>query len=172
MDGQLDQAGARWQLRFTRTLRHPPEKVWQALTEEAGLEAWFPTTIEGERAAGAALTFRHRYRDLPAMHGEMHACDPPRLIEFSWGGDLLRIELRPESGGTVLTLTDTFDELGKAARDGAGWHACLDQLDHHLDGTTAPWDAGERWEQVHPGYVERFGPEAATIGPPEELSRR
>jgi len=25
-------------------------------------------------------------------------------------------------------LLDTIDELGKAARDGAGWHACLDVL--------------------------------------------
>lgn len=33
---------------------------------------------------------------------------------------------------------------GKAARDGAGWHTCLD-----------------------PGYVERFGPEGATVGPPD-----
>jgi hypothetical protein len=24
-----------------------------------------------------------------------------------------------------------------------------------------------RWSQVHPHYVESFGPEAATIGPPE-----
>ena len=167
MQGQLEQAGTRWQLRFTRTLRHPPEKVWRALTEEAELAAWFPTTIEGQLAPGAALTFRHRYRDLPAMHGEVVACEAPRLLEFDWGGDRLRIELRADEQGTVLTLTDTFDELGKAARDGAGWHACLDLLDHRLGGTTPPWDAGERWAQVHPGYVEELGPEAATIGPPE-----
>jgi hypothetical protein len=25
------------------------------------------------------------------------------------------------------------------------------------------------WAEVHPRYVERFGPEAATIGPPEGI---
>jgi hypothetical protein len=80
---------------------------------------------------------------------------------------MLRFELRPDGDGSVLTFLNTFDELGKAARDGAGWHACLDLLEHHLTGETAPWDPGERWQQVHPSYVERFGPEASTIGPPQ-----
>lgn len=62
---------------------------------------------------------------------------------------------------------DTFDELGKASRDGAGWHACLDVLEHHLAGQTPPWSDEEHWRDVHAGYVERLGPEASTIGPPE-----
>jgi hypothetical protein len=61
-------------------------------------------------------------------------------------------------------LINRFDEIGKAARDAAGWHACLDALEAHLDGE--PLDSMERWQAVHPGYVERFGPEAATLGPP------
>jgi hypothetical protein len=32
---------------------------------------------------------------------------------------------------------------------------------------TAPWPMGERWSAAHPGYVAKFGPEAATLGPPE-----
>ena len=63
----------------------------------------------------------------------------------------------------MLTLINRFDEIGKAARDAAGWHACLDALEAWLDGVPAP---GDRWSEVHPGYVERFGPEAATLGPP------
>ena len=70
-------------------------------------------------------------------------------------------------GGTRLTLTDTFDEQGKAARDAAGWHTCLDELGFDLDGTPSPTPSEERWDQVHPGYVERLGPEASTIGPPD-----
>jgi len=31
-------------------------------------------------------------------------------------------------------LTDTFDELGKAARDAAGWDTCLDFLEWDLAG--------------------------------------
>ena len=57
------------------------------------------------------------------------------LLEYRWGDDTLRFELQPDGDGTVLTFTDTFDEYGKAARDGAGWHACLDMLGFALDGT-------------------------------------
>jgi hypothetical protein len=86
-------------------------------------------------------------------------------MELSWGVDVLRIEVEPDGTGTVLTLTDTFGELGKAARDGAGWHECLDRLESALGGDEpAPW--GERWPEINARYVERLGPEAATIGPP------
>jgi Activator of Hsp90 ATPase homolog 1-like protein len=94
------------------------------------------------------------------------AFEPPAMLEFRWGTDVIRIDLEPEGDGTKLTLLDTIDELGKAARDSAGWHTCLDQLEHHLDGTTPPWSASDRWREVHPHYVETLGPEAATIGPP------
>jgi len=67
----------------------------------------------------------------------------------------------------VLTFEQTFDELGKAARDGAGWHVCLDVLGYHLSGEEPPWKPMERWKDVNAAYVERLGPEASTIGPPE-----
>jgi hypothetical protein len=91
------------------------------------------------------------------------------LLEFTWGdGDTLRFELQADNGETELTLVNTFDELGKAARDAAGWHACLDALEADLGGDAARVDTTEVWREVHPSYVERFGAEAATIGPPTD----
>jgi hypothetical protein len=93
--------------------------------------------------------------------------EPPSALEFEWGEEeTLRFDLEPDGDGTVLTFLNTFDELGKAARDAAGWHACLDLLEHRLAGEEPPWGPNERWAEVHAGYVERFGAEAATIGPP------
>jgi hypothetical protein len=83
---------------------------------------------------------------------------------------VIRFEIVPKAEpatGCTFRLSDVFGELGKAARDAAGWHTCLDFLVHHLTGTAAPWTTGERWSEVHPGYVGRFGPAAATLGPPE-----
>ncbi len=51
-----------------------------------------------------------------------------------------------------------------------GGQGCLDALQALIDGAEPP--AGERWQQVHPGYVARFGPEAAAIGPPPSSARR
>ena len=167
VDGRLEQVGDRWQLRFVRSLPHPPEKVWRALTEPEDLKAWFPTAIIGARSPGAPLKFEFPNNEGPPFDGEMLVYEPPKRLEFRWGPDTLRFELEPDGDGCSLTLVDVLEELGKAARDGAGWHVCLEGLQHHLDGDGDARQQMERWDEVHPGYVERFGPDAATIGPPE-----
>jgi uncharacterized protein YndB with AHSA1/START domain len=155
MYGELTQANGRYQLRFRRRLAHPPEKVWRALTAAEHLAAWFPTRIEGERATGAALRFVFANDEGPTLGGEMLIYQPPTLLEFRWGDDTLRFELEPDNAGTLLTFIDTFDELGRAARDAAGWHVCLDRLSGHLDGQTAPDPDAQPWQTVHAAYVER-----------------
>lgn len=168
MYGALEQRDdGHWQLRFTRTLAHPIEKVWQAVTEPEHLAHWFPSTIEGERAAGARLRFSFPDAIVDPIDGEMLAYDPPSMLELRWGTDVLRIELRPVDGGTELTLTDVLDDVGKGVRDGAGWHTCLDALEATLGGSGTARDELSRWAEVHPRYAERFPPEAAVIGPPE-----
>jgi uncharacterized protein YndB with AHSA1/START domain len=165
VDGELEQVGGQWRLRFTRTLQHPVATVWRALTEPEQLKAWFPDGIDGEWRVGATWTFGPAGG--PAFTGEVLEVDAPRSLEFTWGTDRLRFQLAARDDGCVLTLLDTFDELGKAARDSAGWHVCIDKLEHHLDGTTAVWDDSGRWAQLNPAYAEKFGPQAATIGPPQ-----
>jgi len=157
----------RWQLRFTRKLSHPREMVWRAITEPEHLAHWFPTTVEGDRAPGARLRFAFPGDQAPPFDGEMIACEPPSLLEFRWGTDVLRIELRPDGDGTILTLLDTLDERGRGARDAAGWHVCLDALAADLRGESDSRESLNAWGTVHPQYVARFGQEAATIGPPE-----
>ena len=166
MDGVLEQVDDRSVLRFRRALPHPREKVWRALTEPSHLAAWFPTSIEGEPAAGARLRFSFPEGEGDDFDGEMIAYEPPALLEVRWGSDTLRFELEESGPNTILILTDTFDDVGKAARDAAGWHACLDVLEYELSGTAAPWTPTERWSDVHDGYVASFGSEASTIGPP------
>ncbi|HWF15384.1 MAG TPA: SRPBCC family protein [Acidimicrobiales bacterium] len=157
-------ADGRSVLRYRRRLAHPPEKVWRALTEDGHLAAWFPTTIEGPRQAGAALRFSFRNGEGEPFAGEMLAFEPPSLLELRWSDDVLRFELEAAGTGSVLSLIVTFPEHGKAARDGAGWHVCLERLAAESDGTTPPAD--DRWRVVHARYVGALGPEASTIGPP------
>jgi uncharacterized protein YndB with AHSA1/START domain len=167
MHGTLEQADdGRWRLRFVRELDHPPEKVWRAITEPEHLAHWFPTTIDGVRASGARLRFVFPRGQAPTFDGEMLAYRPPSLMELRWGADILRLELQATEQGTLLTVLDILEERGKAARDGAGWHVCLDSLSAHLCEEPDARGLTAGWKDVHEDYVARFGPEAATVGPP------
>jgi uncharacterized protein YndB with AHSA1/START domain len=170
--GTLEQAGDRHRLRYERLLRHPREKVWRALTQPDDLAVWFPTEIVGERVEGGALTFPFRDQPFPAMTGTLHRFDPPRLLEFDWGEDRLSFELAdaPDDAGgkrwCALTLVVDLVELGKAARDGAGWHECLELLANRLAGGQ-PWPPGTRWAPIAERYRAACGPEASRLGPPD-----
>jgi uncharacterized protein YndB with AHSA1/START domain len=167
--GVLDRNGPVPRLRYERRLAHRPEQVWAALTEPEHLDTWFPTTIDGERATGASLKFEFPSElSVPAMEGKLLSYEPPTLFEFTWGPDTVRFELQAEQPGTLLVLTVDLEAVGKAARDGAGWHVCLEPLELELDGRAARDETSERWREVHPGYVASFGPEAAVDGPPQE----
>ena len=118
--GKLESIGGRWQLRFTRELAQPQEKVWRAITEPEHLQAWFPQHVSGDWVVGGTLTFSTTEGRGPDFDGEVLAYQPQSLVEFRWGTDVIRMELAGRPGGCTLTLLDTFDELGKAARDAAG----------------------------------------------------
>jgi uncharacterized protein YndB with AHSA1/START domain len=169
--GSLEHQDGRALLTFTRQLPCPPSKVWRALTEPEHLAAWFPTTIEGRRAAGARLRFSFKENEAPPFDGEMLAFQPPSLMELRWGDEILRFEVVPRGDGSTLVFTCTFEEIGKVSRDGAGWHACLDLLGIEVAGGSAPGSPVDRWKELHATYVARFGPEASTVGPPEEWER-
>jgi uncharacterized protein YndB with AHSA1/START domain len=168
--GVLERGEHEVTLRFVRRLPHPPAKVWRALTEPEHLAAWFPTTVEGELAAGSELQFSFREAQAPPFDGTMLAFDPPEVMELIWGDERLRFELTPDGAGTLLTFTASFAELGRAARDGAGWHVCLDLLGYDLGDAPPPWTQDDRWRAVHSEYVARFGPQAAVVGPPAKLA--
>ncbi len=154
-------------LRFCRVYPHPIDRVWRAVTEPERLAAWFPQAIVGDLLhPGAPLRFEPRRQGAGAFDGKVLRAEPPRLLEFEWGTDVIRLELETDQAGCRLTLTDTLDVLGKAARDGAGWHTCLDLLEAAVSGTAPSIDASVRWGEVHPAYVTAFGPDASSIGPP------
>ena len=71
------------------------------MTEPEHLAVWYPQEIVGERTAGAPLRFVSSVGE--GFDGQMLVFDPPETLEFTWGADLLRIELRADGAGTLLT---------------------------------------------------------------------
>ena len=148
-------------LRYHRSLHHPPDKVWRALTESEHLRHWLPCDIVGERRAGAdvELPFWPDHIetfgiDEPVLTGQILVWEPTSMFEWTWAGDVLRFELAPRGDGTDLTFTTWFADPDVAAGAGGGYHVCLDHLIHLLDGagdlpfTDARVQAeADRWQQ-------------------------
>ena len=82
-----------WTLVFVQELRHPPETVWRALTDPAELDRWSPFTASRSLDApgGATLTMidGDTREDLAVL---VTRVERPHLLEYTWGGDLLRWE--------------------------------------------------------------------------------
>jgi uncharacterized protein YndB with AHSA1/START domain len=147
----LARAGDRPVLRFERHLPHPIETVWRAVTDPAELRAWFPTRIEvAEWKVGASLTHHFDGHDIDPLPGVVLEWDPPRRARFTWGEDVIGFELTATpDGGTTFVLTEELS-ANHAARNAAGWEACLDRLEHGTDRKS--WQ--ERFEQ----YATVFEP--------------
>lgn len=154
-------------LDFVRTLRHPIDKVWRAVTEREHLRAWLPCDIVGERAEGAALSLpfwpevRTKYGfDDPGHTGVVRVWDPPHVFEWTWDTDTVRIELTPQGRDTVLHLTAwVVDQTAGIASVGAGYHVCLDHLGRQLDTGDAPSVATSDPGALEARYAEAFGVE-------------
>lgn len=142
--GTILRDGARIGLHFRRVLKHPPERVWRALTESEDLRGWFPCDIVGERRAGAPLRMpfwdsvieANDLSDEPVLPGEMHVWDPPKVLEYRWDTEVLRWELTECQGGTELTITTWLagnEDDPPAWAAAAGYHVCLDLLAELLD---------------------------------------
>jgi len=170
-DAVLQDDHGRTVLRFERSLSHPPERVWRFLTDWERLSAWHPTPFELEARPGGAVRYLSS-GDAPGVpDGEVAEYDPPRVLAYTWGEDLLRWELQARGDGCLLVLTQTFDDRFKAARDAAGWHLCLDALAGLLDGREpeSARDADGRpvgWDELNGAYEERFGIPADKATPP------
>ncbi len=145
---------------FERRLRAPLERVWQAVTDEDEMRSWFPGSVLGERKVGAPLQFRNDVSVPEGWEGTVSEWNPMKVFAFDWNGDDIRIELTPEGDETHLQFTHVLNHLSAAARTGAGWHACLANLDAHLLGATA---SAEVWRDEYPVYLELMGPPPATF---------
>ena len=159
----VDKAGEKWTLVHVRELKHPPAKVWTALTDPEHLREWAP--YDADRSLGAvgpvALTTIGSPQQ-QVTETRVRRAEAPKLLEFSWGEQDIRWELEPlGTNGTRLTLWHNIDRKF-IAMGAAGWHICFDVLERLLEdlpiGRIVGGEAMKfQWKRLHAEYAQQFG---------------
>lgn len=161
---RVQKDGDRWTLVLVRELRHAPERVWRALTDPAELREWAPFDADGSlgRVGGTVKLTTVGAPTPQVSETRVIRADAPRLLEYDWGGGSLRWELEAIDGGTRLTL---WHDIGRRfiSMGAAGWHICLDVLDHLIAGDPIGRIVGPEamqfggWRRLNAEYAEQFG---------------
>ena len=158
--------GDTWALVLVRELHHPPEKVWQAITDPAQLREWAPFDADRNLAVfGSTVKLTTVGAPAaPVSETTVTRADAPNLLEYNWGGFDMRWALEALGGGTRLTLWTNIDRRF-ISMGAAGWHICLDVLDHLLSGTPIGRIAGPDamkfagWQRLNGEYAKQFSEE-------------
>ena len=153
--------GEKWTLILVKDLRHPPEKVWQALTDPAHLREWAPFVADGSLGTVGTVNLTWVGTSKP-IETRVTRADAPRVLEYSTGSGDARWELEASGGGTRLTLWHSLDRR-YISMGAAGWHIAFDVLDHHLSGAPIPRMVGPEAMKV-PGFQRLNGEYAKLFG--------
>lgn len=138
-------------VRLERLLPGPIERVWAYLTDSKKRGKWFARGPM-DLGVGGSVEFFFHHADLSAektppekhkdkecgvsMRGTITACDPPRLLSFTFGdAGEVTFELSPRGRDVLLVLT----HRGLADRKmmvsvASGWHSHLAILIDNLNG--------------------------------------
>ena len=153
-----------WELVVVRELRHSPEKVWLAITDPEHLREWAPFDAD-KSLATAGVNVKLTTVNAPQTHiteTRIMRAEAPHFLEYMWGANPMRWELEPIPGGTRLTLSTAINR-NFISMGAAGWHVCLDVLDHLLAGDPIGRLVGtdtmkfSGWQRLTNEYAQMFG---------------
>ena len=179
MTDELGEIHPCYGIQFTRTSKHPPARLWRAITDSAEASRWMghPARIEPwiggvyfvdfTRTGGLSIDGvvvavvpaisnsdpRPRFGNDDASA----AAKPEKFLRYVWGTGVVEWSIEADSAGSKHTLTLAGLEPGAVPADafGAGWHCQLDDLERYLqDGEPRP-DAEARvaWEALQRAYA-------------------
>ena len=158
--------GEKWTLILTRDLRHPPEKVWPALTDPEHLREWAPFVVDGNLGTMGSTVNLTWVGTGATQATTVTRADSPEALEY---GDI-RWKLEPLGGGTRLRLWIKIDRRF-VAWGAAGWHIAFDVLDRLLSGNPIGRIAGSEamkfagWQRLIVEYAKLFGLEQPNVSP-------
>ncbi len=128
---------------FERQMRHPPEKVWKALTQSWLIAEWL---MPNDFKAEVGHRFAFRATPMPGWSGiancEVITVDEPHRLAYRWGDGtesasgmktVVTWTLTPQAdGGTLVRLEQSgFRRKDQFAHErmGSGWPGVLERLE-------------------------------------------
>jgi uncharacterized protein YndB with AHSA1/START domain len=163
---EVRKEGDVWTLVLVRDLRHPPARVWEAITEPEHLREWAP--FDTDRSLATVGTARlSTVATTNVSDSQVKRADAPKLLEYTWGEQNLRWELEPQPGGTRLTLWHNINR-NFISMGAAGWQICFDVMDAHLAGDPIGRIVGPEamkfdWQRLNAEYAKQFGVETPSL---------
>lgn len=157
--------GEKATLIFRRRLDHPPEVVWNALTNPSELESWYMTKALIDGREGGSIDFTAGPSRLHVT-GRILIWRPPLVFEHEWKVDprvelpsgedaIIHWELRRDGDGTILHLEHRKLNRQTALGFAPGTHAFMDRLGARLNEEPMPnWL--ERYQRVAPQYPQSW----------------
>ena len=161
-------------VRLERLLPGPIERVWAYLTESEKRATWLAAGDMELRIGGHVhLQFLHssltphqeptpeRFKSMECgteFTGTVTACEIPRLLAFTWGGDTseVKFELTPQADQVLLVITHTrLRDRDEKTLVASGWHTHVGLLEDQLQGHT-PRPFWSTFERIETEYKRRF----------------
>jgi uncharacterized protein YndB with AHSA1/START domain len=157
-------------LRMQRRLPGPIERVWAYLSDSDLRRQWlasgtmslqpgatFELVWRNDELSGSAAERPEGFSAVSRATCQFVEVEPPRRMRYIWPGvGEVSIELEPVGHDVMLTLTHRQLEGERLILNVcAGWHAHLELLIAHLEGTKPPslWSA---WKRHRTDYEEQL----------------
>jgi uncharacterized protein YndB with AHSA1/START domain len=152
-----------WTVTFKRRLKHPPPRVWAAITDPAEASKWmtYPTRID--LRVGGHWNAYFEGASEPWLPGVIIRVEPERRLAYVWGYSVVEWLLEPDGVGTSYTFVVHGNQQPPAGADwtpegtAAGWHGGVDLFEAYLDAVPLPRaQLTSREREITPLYRQRI----------------
>ena len=133
-----------YSLVYERRSKHPPERLWRALTDRAEVSRWMSYPARIDLRIGGEYFVDFSRTGEGHLDGVIVRIEPARRLAYAWGTSVVEWTLEADGDGCRYTFADYGlvprgipDEEGIAV----GWHLWLDDFDAHLSGALPTLDS-------------------------------
>ncbi len=149
-----------YNIHYERRSKHPPARVWRAITTPEEIERWvtFPARVDLRIGGDYFIDFQGNSPD--NIDGVIVRLEAERRLAFVWGLSVLEWTIEPaEGGGSRYTfIHHGMPVRGRPDEEGvaAGWHTSLDRFDLLLEDEPIPTFDDAGWRTLSAEYRARI----------------